>query len=61
MLATQTSRSHPFSVHLKRAEVVELLEEFSDAVPYCAEELPHLAAIRTKLSFLLSDRKNYRA
>ncbi|MFE0692762.1 hypothetical protein [Streptomyces sp. NPDC058869] len=46
---------------MKRAEVVELLEEFSDAVPYCTEELPHLAAIRTKLTALLGDMGRERA
>ncbi|MEU2760428.1 hypothetical protein [Streptomyces sp. NPDC007094] len=52
---------HSYSLHLKRDEVVELLEEFSDAVPLDSEELPHLAAIRKKLSALLADKGQTRA
>jgi hypothetical protein len=52
---------HPYSVHLKRAEVVELLEEFADAVPLDPEELPQLAAIRRKLTNLIFSEGQGRA
>lgn len=61
MLATRTRRTQPFSVHMSAAEVNELLEEFADAVPFDPDELPRLAAVRSKLIALCSDPRRTRA
>ncbi|MEV0126364.1 hypothetical protein AB0I16_33270 [Streptomyces sp. NPDC050703] len=61
MLATHTSRMHPFSVHLTRAELSELLDEFADAVPFDPDELPQLANLRRKLTKLTGTKQGDRA
>ncbi|MFE9767045.1 hypothetical protein ACFYPC_21410 [Streptomyces sp. NPDC005808] len=61
MLATHTSRMHPYSVHLTRDELNELLDEFADAVPYDPEELPKLSKLRTKLTNLTGTKQGERA
>jgi hypothetical protein len=48
---------HPYSLHLKSDEVVDVINECADAVNTARElgiDLPSLAAVHTKLNALLS-------
>ena len=64
MLATKTRRMHPYSLHLKSDEVVDVVNECADAVNSARElgiDLPSLAAIHLKLNALLGSEETARA
>lgn len=64
MRATNTSRMHPYSVHMMPDEAADVINETADAVNTARElglDLPALASLHDKLNAVYGSKETKRA